>query len=413
MVSTRRKSAAAAAGSAGAGGGGVVEPLLEASEKRAGETAQEKEEETADEVAKGRETAEGGQAVEAAAAADEASSSDDESESEDEAEDASAAANAAAGSPGPKVSNLALRIMGGLGLGVLFGSCTFGGAWPFACLLAFTCFECCREYLSFVTQVPKRAPAPPRLVRLWLRFVVVGVILGTQLGVRSGIFEVATFCLLAALLLVRSNKKRKNKVRISEITSLVFGLVYCGYLPSFWVKLRSIAIMAPAPIFALPGFLEVRWTLGLLSTVLPVLCIVSADTFAYLGGRRFGKTPLTSISPKKTVEGAFCGLLGSLACALTCDALTHWPGQPIIAVGLACVVFVGSVFGDLIESSMKRAAGMKDSGDIIPGHGGVLDRFDSYIFTGALVYFYLFWVLWIDGIQLSPLLSPGPGAIPR
>ena len=79
----------------------------------------------------------------------------------------------------------------------------------------------------------------------------------------------------------------------------------------------------------------------------------------------------------------------SIACALLLTQLTQWPASPLWAVGLGSLIFLASILGDLIESVMKRDAGIKDSGTLIPGHGGVLDRFDSYIFTGAVVYFYL------------------------
>mmetsp|Transcript_37236 Transcript_37236/g.51677 ORF Transcript_37236/g.51677 Transcript_37236/m.51677 type:complete len:238 (-) Transcript_37236:418-1131(-) len=227
------------------------------------------------------------------------------------------------------------------------------------------------------------------------------------------------------LVLVRREKKR---IRFSQITSLVFGLFYCGYLPSFWVRVRALGI--PATI-TLPSFLpaffnmftatstaaasaategissaftQVTVDAGMLCTFLPVLCIVAADTFAYLGGRKFGKTPLIRISPKKTVEGAMCGLLGSILVALFWNACTGWPGSQLAAVLLGAVTFTASIFGDLIESSMKREAGLKDSGDVIPGHGGLLDRFDSYIFTGVLVYFFWYWYFYfVMGKTLTPL----------
>jgi phosphatidate cytidylyltransferase len=106
-------------------------------------------------------------------------------------------------------------------------------------------------------------------------------------------------------------------------------------------------------------------------------------------GKLFGRTQLTAISPKKTVEGAIGGLSASVLCALALRSLTTWPASITGAVGLGGVIFVASILGDLIESVMKRDAGIKDSGSLIPGHGGILDRFDSYIFTGAVVYFYM------------------------
>lgn len=102
-----------------------------------------------------------------------------------------------------------------------------------------------------------------------------------------------------------------------------------------------------------------------------------------------GKTPLSGISPNKTVEGAAGGLSFSVLTAVVLSRLLGWPMPVLAAMGLGVAVTVSSVLGDLIESAMKRDAGMKDSGELIPGHGGILDRFDSYIFTGAIVYMYI------------------------
>jgi len=106
-----------------------------------------------------------------------------------------------------------------------------------------------------------------------------------------------------------------------------------------------------------------------------------------------GRTQLSSISPKKTVEGAAGGLLCSIAGALGCHALVAWPASPAAAAALGTIIFFSSIFGDLIESVIKRDAGVKDASNLIPGHGGLLDRLDSYLFTGAVVYFYIKFLL--------------------
>jgi phosphatidate cytidylyltransferase len=102
-----------------------------------------------------------------------------------------------------------------------------------------------------------------------------------------------------------------------------------------------------------------------------------------------GKTPLCQISPNKTVEGAVGGLSFSVLTAVMLSYVFGWPLPVLAAMGLGVAVSFSAVLGDLIESAMKRDAGMKDSGELIPGHGGILDRFDSYVFTGAIVYVYI------------------------
>ena len=130
-------------------------------------------------------------------------------------------------------------------------------------------------------------------------------------------------------------------------------------------------------------------TVGLAATLFCVFCVVAADTGAYFTGRWLGRTQLHSISPKKTVEGAAGGLLASMAVAMLMQRALAWPTGPAAAAGLGALVFVSSVAGDLIESVIKRDAGLKDASNLIPGHGGLLDRLDSYLFTGACAYFYV------------------------
>lgn len=125
-----------------------------------------------------------------------------------------------------------------------------------------------------------------------------------------------------------------------------------------------------------------------MATLAAVLCVVAADTGAYFTGRALGRTALHGVSPKKTVEGAAGGLAAAVGAALACWRLLGWPNAPAAAAGLGLLVALSSLAGDLIESVIKRDAGLKDASNLIPGHGGLLDRLDSYLFTGACVYFY-------------------------
>lgn len=111
------------------------------------------------------------------------------------------------------------------------------------------------------------------------------------------------------------------------------------------------------------------------------------DSFAYLGGRAFGKHPLyPRISPKKTWEGS---IFGSLVCVALGYGLTHYGVAGIDWVPVAVIISVVSQLGDLVESMIKRNASIKDSGSLLPGHGGILDRFDGLYISMPVVYVWL------------------------
>ncbi len=123
------------------------------------------------------------------------------------------------------------------------------------------------------------------------------------------------------------------------------------------------------------------------------MCIWAADIGAYIFGKYFGRTPLSSISPRKTVEGAIFGMVGSLVLALWGSYFLNLPYFFLTGLTLGLLIGIASLLGDLTESLLKRDAGVKDSGQLIPGHGGILDRTDSYIFTAPLVYYFITLIL--------------------
>jgi len=118
------------------------------------------------------------------------------------------------------------------------------------------------------------------------------------------------------------------------------------------------------------------------------ILIWTNDTFAFLVGKNFGKTKLFErISPKKTVEGFVGGLV--FAMLFSVPIALYFIGQPVLIwMIIAVIVGVFGTIGDLIESKFKRSAGVKDSGKIMPGHGGILDRLDSVIFVAPFVFLF-------------------------
>jgi phosphatidate cytidylyltransferase len=187
---------------------------------------------------------------------------------------------------------------------------------------------------------------------------------------------------------------------IADISASILGLFYTGYLPSYWVRLRGIDSAAYSNL-PLGAYFPASWTdffspnsiyllpKGLTITLLTFFCIWASDIGAYFIGKYFGKTPLSDISPKKTVEGAVFGISGSVLVAVLGAYYLKLPEYAFTGVALGLLIGVAGLLGDLTESMLKRDAGVKDSGQLIPGHGGILDRTDSYIFTAPLVFYFV------------------------
>lgn len=160
---------------------------------------------------------------------------------------------------------------------------------------------------------------------------------------------------------------------LSDSAVGVFGSVYVGWLLSHLFLLRDLAPQ------------------GFDYLLLTLILTWSTDTGAYFTGRAIGRRKLApQVSPNKTLEGALGGVAGSLLAAML--LYYYKPVFPLeLCLGLGILVSILGQFGDLVESALKRLSGIKDSGHLIPGHGGVLDRFDSLLLTGPAVYYYLKW----------------------
>ena len=175
--------------------------------------------------------------------------------------------------------------------------------------------------------------------------------------------------------------------KISDIAASIFGLFYLGFLPSYWIKLRGVQTALTNSTEGSVSLESFSNSSGLSLTLISCLLIVASDIGSYFIGKSFGKTPLSPISPSKTIEGLIGGIICSILVATSFAFLLNWQNPFLIGILYGILVSLMALVGDLIESMMKRDAKLKDSGTFLPGHGGILDRIDSYIFTPSVIYY--------------------------
>jgi len=193
--------------------------------------------------------------------------------------------------------------------------------------------------------------------------------------VSGDVLTTALVMVLLALSLRHADRPRQ----VENIAATLFGLLYVGWLSAHLVLLRE-----------LPWIAGTDYREGASYVLLAFFVTWSCDTGAYGIGRWLGRTrPWTRISPRKSVEGSAGGLVAAVVAAYVARA---W-FAPYLSLADAAVLGLGvgiaGQVGDLVESLLKRHTRLGDSSDIIPGHGGILDRFDSLYFAAPVVYYYL------------------------
>ncbi|MFT8314722.1 MAG: phosphatidate cytidylyltransferase [Clostridium sp.] len=183
-----------------------------------------------------------------------------------------------------------------------------------------------------------------------------------------------------------------TKYNFIDISITMLGFIYIAIFFSFIVLINIKTFNFNGDNIPVGKYLV--WLVPLSSWI--------CDTTAYYGGRYLGKNKLCpKVSPKKTVEGSITGLLGSiLSCTIFGIFINRYAaGMNLININIYNYAFIGllcgifSQFGDLTASSIKRYVGVKDYSQLIPGHGGILDRFDSILFSAAVVYYYVSFIL--------------------
>ena len=278
-----------------------------------------------------------------------------------------------------KLKNLIVRTISGIGLlVVVFGSILWSD-WSLLVLLALMIVG---GMVEFYGLAEKRGLAPQRVLGLvtgLLLLVLNFALVSTHIEVFGEAMRpfgvgLAMLLLLFPLMFI-CELYRKHENPLANIAVTITSVFYVA-LPLSMLLYVPIIGREVWNGWALIGYVALVW---------------SNDVFAYLSGMAFGRHRLFErLSPKKSWEGFFGGLIGAVVAAavvarLMGDNLYVW-------CGLAVVVVITAVLGDLVESMFKRAADVKDSGNLIPGHGGVLDRFDAMLVSAPFAVVYLLFV---------------------
>lgn len=255
------------------------------------------------------------------------------------------------------------RLVSGIVLVLLvFVTCWFGSwpLWVFTVLIGYIGLD--EFYRVFGIRADSLLGAAGMLgTALWMTMVYAvsgGLPAGKE---KLWLILLAVFMLIMAVYVFTFPKYDTQKVMAA-----FFGIVYVPVMLSFIYQTRMLE----------DGF-RLVWLI--------FFCSWGCDTFAYCTGMLIGKHRLAPVlSPKKSIEGAVGGIVGAAALGMLYGALTD---APVLIYGIICAVgAVASQVGDLAASAIKRQHGIKDYGKLIPGHGGILDRFDSVIVTAPMIY---------------------------
>jgi len=222
------------------------------------------------------------------------------------------------------------------------------------------------------------------------------------LGTEYHMTVLMTFLLLAVM--VAQLGKAEITEAMASISGTVFGVFYVGWLMSYAIVLRNfydVAVSQSGEVAVTA--LGIAPQSGIFFVFFALFCVIWCDAGAYFGGRAWGRHKLArKISPGKSVEGAITGVVsgvaGGLFCKLVCDFF--WPELSqalslIAAAILGVVLAVAGIVGDLVESLLKRDAEVKDTGSLLPGTGGVLDRIDSPLLGIPVMYYGLLFYVFL------------------
>lgn len=281
-----------------------------------------------------------------------------------------------------KMKNLMVRTLSGLVLVAVFVGAVLGSQWSFGALLLLILVGGQTEFYKLARETglsPQRWMGLAVGVLLFaLNFIVFRQFSRSVTDEAGGavLYLLLYIGLLLPTLFV-CELFRRSATPLANLGATLLGVLYVAV---------PLSLLLYVPVLAGDGVWRPE-------TVLCYIFIIWAnDVFAYLVGMTFGRHRLCErLSPKKSWEGFFGGIAGAVVLGLV--AARVMDGSCWVWAGLALVAAATGVLGDLVESMFKRAAGVKDSGTLIPGHGGVLDRFDAMLLSAPFVFVYMLFVM--------------------
>ena len=263
-----------------------------------------------------------------------------------------------------QLNNNATRMLTGLIIGTSVMLCLMEGKFALLALLIAIFIFGTKEYVKILNH----KGFYPSLTMIYLTQFL--LLLHAAFNNFDGALITLTFCVIGAFMWILF---RGRQPYIANVATTVLGMLYCGWLPLHLSFLRHLQCD--------------RFDDGLVFLVMLLISVILTDTGCYYAGRHLGKHKLAPvISPNKTIEGSIGGVICAIIGAMVIGLYIGLEWYLSFAIGLICTVF--AQIGDLCESLIKRDAGVKDSGDILPGHGGFLDRCDSYILTIPVMYYF-------------------------
>ena len=258
----------------------------------------------------------------------------------------------------------ATRMLTGFIMGTIVMLCIMWGDIALLCMLAVMLIAGSREYVKMLNH----KGFYPSLKVIYFTEVILATVVYFK---RFDLVAITlTICAMASFMWVLF---RGRQPYIANVATTLLGMVYCGWFPLHLIFLRDLSCP--------------RYDSGLGFVVLMFTSILLTDVGCYYIGTKFGKRKLAPvISPNKTIEGSMGGIFFAILGALVIGYFIDLQWYLSIFAGLICTVF--AQIGDLCESLIKRDAGVKDSGTSLPGHGGFLDRTDSFILTIPIMYYF-------------------------